>query len=233
MFDLDELIIAEPRPLPVFVLVDTSGSMHGTKMDTVNAALHEMIHTLAKIENARGAIKVCLITFGDTPKVVQPLSDIHDIDLEILTAGGKTPMGKAFDMVREMIDDVDVVSKRAYTPMIVLLSDGLPTDIPSGSIRNSFDYQSWGPIVDLRNSERCQKSIRMALGIGNDADYGMMKFFINDSSIPVIKANDISTITKFFKWVTISVSQRSISANPNETIDVPFADEFELAELVY
>ena len=93
MFDLDDLVIKEARPLPVFILVDTSGSMMGSKIDKVNAALHEMLNTLAKLENAKGVIKVSIITFGKEPSMIQPLCNIDEINLEPLIASGKTPMG--------------------------------------------------------------------------------------------------------------------------------------------
>lgn len=233
MFDLDDLVIREPRPLPVFILVDTSGSMLGTKMDKVNAALHEMISTLSNLENTRGKIQVSIITFGGESKVIQPLCNIEDVQLNPLIASGKTPMGGAIELTLDLLEDIEVISKRTYTPMIVLLSDGLPTDLPAGTNRDEFDYYNWSPLNRLRNSERGSKCIKMALGIGEDADYKMLKTFINDDRVPVIKANDISTISKFFKWVTISVSVRSKSANPGSALDIPFESEFDLEELVF
>ena len=136
-------------------------------------------------------------------------------------------------MTVDLLENINVVSKRAYTPMVILLSDGLPTDLPSGSKRENFDYYGWAPLKKLRESQRGKKSIKMALGIGDDADYEMLKTFIDNKDIPVVKANNVSTISKFFKWVTISVSQRSISANPENAVDIPFEEEFEMEELVF
>ena len=54
--------------------------------------------------------------------------------------------------------------------------------------------------------------------IGEGTDYRMLNAFINNPDIPVIKANNLSTITKFFQWVTYSISKRSVSSNPNEPL---------------
>jgi uncharacterized protein YegL len=54
------------------------------------------------------------------------------------------------------------------------------------------------------------------MGIGGDVDMNILKAFINNDEIPVIFAKDNNTIFKFFKWVTMSVSVRSVSANPNQ-----------------
>lgn len=74
--------------------------------------------------------------------------------------------------------------------------------------------------ANLHSAERSSKSQRLALGIGADADFGMLKEFINNPEIPVIKANDASGITKFFRWVTMSTVARMNSVNPNVTSTV-------------
>lgn len=119
----------EGRALPVFLLVDVSGSMTGQKIETVNVALKEMLNAFRKIENPKGIIKLCLITFGgNRAEVVKPLSTIGESDSFVFNASGNTPMGMAFKKAYELIEDKTVVSSRDYTPTIVLISDGNPTD---------------------------------------------------------------------------------------------------------
>ena len=87
-------------------------------------------------------------------------------------------------------------------------------------IYHSKQYSKWEPLNNLHSAERSSKSQRLALGIGADADFGMLKEFINNPEIPVIKANDASGITKFFRWVTMSTVARMNSVNPNVTSTV-------------
>ena len=54
------------------------------------------------------------------------------------------------------------------------------------------------------------------MGIGGDVDINILRAFINNNEIPVISAKDNNTISKFFEWVTMSVSVRSVSSNPNQ-----------------
>ena len=54
------------------------------------------------------------------------------------------------------------------------------------------------------------------MGIGGDVDTNILKAFINNNEVPVISAKDNNTISKFFEWVTMSVSVRSVSSNPNQ-----------------
>ena len=216
---LKSYVAKEPRALPIFILADASGSMRGEKINELNLSLREMLNVLNKVNDIRGKFQLCVISFGGDVKVVQPLADVEGMMLPELTASGNTPMGDAFEIVKEMIEDRELVSSRAYAPTIVLISDGIPTDC-SEEIYSSKKYDNWDALIDLHKGERSSKSQRLALGIGVDADYTMLKEFINNPEIPVFKANDATGITKFFKWVTMSTVARMNSVNPNVTSTV-------------
>lgn len=213
---INNFIKKEGRALPVFILLDVSGSMKGEKIETVNIALKEMINSFKKIENPKGIIELCLITFGGSQvNVIKELSQLKDSDVYTLTANGNTPMGMAFEKVAEMIEDKNVVSSRAYTPTIVLISDGNPTDYnPAG--KSIEEIMAWEPLMKIHSGIRCSKATKLAMGIGGDVDTNILKAFINNNEIPVISAKDNNTISKFFEWVTMSVSVRSVSSNPNQ-----------------
>jgi uncharacterized protein YegL len=213
---INNFIKKEGRALPVFILLDVSGSMKGEKIETVNVALKEMINSFKKIENPKGIIELCLITFGGSQvNVIKELSQLKDSDVYTLTANGNTPMGMAFEKVAEMIEDKSVVSSRAYTPTIVLISDGNPTDYnPAG--KSIEEIMAWESLMKIHSGIRCSKATKLAMGIGGDVDTNILKAFINNNEIPVISAKDNNTISKFFEWVTMSVSVRSVSSNPNQ-----------------
>ena len=213
---INNFIKKEGRALPVFILLDVSGSMKGEKIETVNVALKEMINSFKKIENPKGIIELCLITFGGSQvNVIKELSQLKDLDVYTLTANGNTPMGMAFEKVAEMIEDKNVVSSRAYTPTIVLISDGNPTDYnPAG--KSIEEIMAWESLMKIHSGIRCSKATKLAMGIGGDVDTNILKAFINNNEIPVISAKDNNTISKFFEWVTMSISVRSVSSNPNQ-----------------
>ena len=212
---LDRFVAREPRPLPIFILADTSGSMRGEKIQELNLALREMLNALNNMDDIRGKFQLSVISFGgEEAKVTQELRDINEVSLSELEANGKTPMGQAFELVKGLIEDREIVSSRAYAPTIVLISDGLPTDCSEEMYKNK-NYLEWEPLKALHEGERSSKSQRLALGIGNDADTEMLKDFVNSEDIPVIKAKDASGITRFFKWVTMSTVARMNSINPN------------------
>lgn len=215
---LKDVVIKEARPLPVLFLVDNSGSMANEKINTVNAALKEMIAEFTSIKNAKGKIHIGIITFGNKVEVIQPIDKIENISLPEFTASGKTWMGEAIEKAVDLLEDRTMVPERAYTPTIILLSDGLPSDCPGKMNPQNYDFSQWEPLRKLHSSKRLIKCPKLALGIGEGTNYRMLNAFINNPEVPVIKANDLTTVTKFFQWVTYSVRRRSVSSNPNEQI---------------
>lgn len=238
---LQDLVLQQARPMPVFLLIDSSGSMGGEKIAAVNAALRDMLSTFKNLDDIRGEIHLCLITFGGEVTIVQPLTPVSEVTLPFIEAAGKTPMGRTFNIVRDLIEDKNVVPSRAYTPTIVLISDGCPTDIEGtdplfekvvNEEATQNDYLSWAPIQELHKAERTRKSAKLALGIGEEADQEMLKAFVNDATKPVLRVKNVSGISRFFQWVTMSVSARSVSANPNMEVSIPYEELFDTNELI-
>ena len=119
-------------------------------------------------------------------------------------------MGAALGLARELIENKEQIPSRAYRPVVVMVSDGHPTDDFAGEF-NAFC-----------NSERAQKATRMAMAIGNDADEAMMTDFINDLEAPLFKAHNTKDIIKFFRAVSMSVTARSRSTTPNQPVAISY-----------
>ncbi len=180
MSSLKKFAVAAPRPLPVIVLADASGSMgENGKIEALNAALKEMVATFSKESRLRAEIQVGLITFGGKAQMHLPLVAANNVSgFAELKAEGVTPMGAAFDLARQLLEDTDRIPSRAYRPVLILLSDGQPTD----------DWEA--PFNALRDSERAQKATRLAMAIGPDADEAMLKDFANDAEAPIFRAHN-------------------------------------------
>jgi uncharacterized protein YegL len=217
---LNDFVITDARPLPVLILADTSGSMEGEKIQMLNTSIREMISSLASIDDVRGCFQVGIITFGEEVKIHQALSDVDEIILTEMIALGKTPMGEAFNMVTSIIEDKNLISSRAFTPTIVLVSDGLPTDYNGSSNSTVNEFWEWEALKQLHSAPRASKCLRLAMGIGEDVDINMLKAFINNPDIPVIQSKDATGISNFFKWVTMSTVSRMSSTDPNAPLSM-------------
>lgn len=212
---LDEFSTSQARPLPVLLLLDSSGSMRAEdKIEALNAGVQELLEALRSEDDGMGSIHVAIISFGgDEAQVALPLQPVADARLERLDAGGRTPLGGAFDLARELLEDRDAIPSRAYRPTIALLSDGIPTD----------DWEE--PLSRLLSSERASKATRMAVGVGADADRNVLTRFADD----VRRIEHASQIRDYLQFVTMTVAEQAASADPDTrgTVDAPHLPRWE------
>ncbi len=212
MFDPKKFTVPKAKPLPVCLLLDVSYSMSGDKIANLNKAVAEMIKTFAAEEKMEIEILVSIIYFGGDVDLAigsstEPFVKASNIEWNDLVVSGATPMGTALKVAKDMIEDKEVTPSRAYRPTVILVSDGAPTD----------DWEK--PLEDFINSGRSSKCDRMAMAIGSDANDDVLKRFIGDTSHDLFYAEDAAKLHEFFNYVTMSVTMRTKSQNPNEVPD--------------
>jgi len=212
-FNPSEFTVSEPKSIPVVLLLDISYSMQGEKIEILNQSVEAMIKTFQQAETMETFIKVSIITFGAGVDLAIPLTEASKIEFKHLSVNGSTPMGTAFKMAKAMIEDKEIIVGRDYRPAVILVSDGQPTD----------DWEA--PLSNFINDGRSQKCDRMALAIGKDANQSVLKKFINGCENPLFFAEDAENIIENFKKITLSVTQRTKSIDPNKSININEAIE--------
>lgn len=195
----------DDKALPVILLLDVSGSMSGDKIDTLYSAVNQMVEELNdESKKQECGFKVAIFTFGAEVKLHTPYTDVKDLVGKIppFDANGMTPLGTVLDLAKDMVEDKTVTKGRWYKPAVVLVSDGVPTDDYEKTLRR---------FIDEGRSAKCQ---RFSLGIGIQADFDMLNTFASQSDW-CMHAENTADIVKAFKFVTMSVSARTVSNNPN------------------
>ncbi len=216
---IDEALFKGPekRAVPLFVLADTSGSMHGEKISSLNTALQNMLNLFKEVQSPMDQFELSIITFGgDNAEVTLPMTNIEEVELPALAAFGKTPMGNAFDLVSGMLQDENICPQNAKKPSLFLITDGIPTDK-----QPDMPPAQWQPLQTLlRLSQGAQ---RFAIGVGNDQNDKLLEEFIHSPNIPVWNTQDVSQIQAFFAWATQSTIMRTQGRIPFEqSIARPF-----------
>ena len=213
MFNPKKFTTPSAKPLPVILLLDVSGSMSGEKINNLNKAVEDMLNTFAQEDNMETEVLISVITFGSQVELYVPYRKASQVQWQSLEADGMTPMGTALKMAKAMIEDKETTPSRAYRPTIVLVSDGQPND-------------SWEkPLEDFISEGRSSKCDRMAMAIGHDADETVLKLFIQGTPHDLFHAENAGQLHEFFQRVTMSVTMRTQSKNPNE---IPTPSEFKL-----
>lgn len=108
----------------VYFLIDTSGSMDGAKIESVNDTMDNVISEL-KSHTYENKMFVNVLSFARKSKwMYEQHVEIRDFIWNTLSASGMTSLGDACKELANMINKH--VNQDEVT--IVLLSDGLPTD---------------------------------------------------------------------------------------------------------
>lgn len=180
------------RPLQFIWIADCSGSMQGKKIEALNFGIREAIKPMQEVadENPNAEVLVRAIRFSDGAQwhVAQP-TRIHDFRWDDLNADGVTDMGAAMKMVADALT-IESMPERGLPPVLVLLSDGQPTDDFARGLKTLTD-QPWG-----------KKAVRIAIAIGDDADQEVLQEFIGHPEIKPILVTNTKDLVKKIKWAS-------------------------------
>ena len=198
------------RPLHFIWIADCSGSMgNDGKIQALNTAIREAIPHMQKVadDNPNAQVLVRAVAFGSGAQwhISQP-TPVSDFQWTDLTASGETDMGKALSAVADQLK-IPPMTDRALPPVLVLLSDGQPTDDFESGLRALLE-QPWG-----------KKAVRIAIAIGGDADQEVLQRFIGNSEVKPLAANSPEALVKYIKWASTAVLKSASS--PAVSQDAP------------
>jgi len=117
--------------------------------------------------------------------------------------GGNTDLGAALTCLGDALKSPPH-PRRAIPPLVVLLSDGAPTD--------EFD----GPLAALDSLGWAQKAQRFAIAIGRDADPEVLTKFTGDAA-KVLDANNPERLATLIQWCSTQVLQSSLTGGSGDS----------------
>lgn len=184
------------RRLPVYILLDTSGSMHGEPIEAVKSGLQVMTSALQTDPQALETAYISIITFDSTARQVVPLTEVTAFQQPTLTANGGTALGAALSLVAQRAD-AEVVKTAAdlkgdWKPLVFIMTDGKPTDNLQKGL-DEFNRRKWGVVV--------------ACAAGPGAKTDTLRRITE--CVVHLDTTDSATLKAFFKWVSASISVSS------------------------
>ena len=218
----DEVVEVPRRTMVLFFVVDTSGSMSGAKIGTVNSAIEEVVPELKDISesNADAQIKVATLSFSTGARWIDsaPVA-AENFRWNYLDASGVTDLGAACMQLNEKLSRSAFMSDAtgSFAPAIFLLSDGEPTD----NYKHGLDK--------LKQNNWFKHAIKIAIAIGDDADKSVLAAFTGtpESVIPV---NDKHTLKALIRKVSVRASE--FQSHSKQTSDVDTTAEEDSAKIV-
>lgn len=130
------------------LLLDTSGSMCGAPIASLNKAINDFKEQTSMDELAQKRVDIAIIEFNDTARVVQDFTPLSQMQPVTLSATGCTAMGEginlAIDKVKERNRFYNDMGTPCFKPWIFMITDGAPTDDISAARQRILDEESKG-----------------------------------------------------------------------------------------
>jgi uncharacterized protein YegL len=184
------------RKLPVYLLLDCSGSMMGEPIEAVKNGVQVMVSTLRNNPQAIETAFISVITYDSSARQIIPLTELSNFQMLDIQASGTTSLGEALKVLGNCIDSevakTTPETKGDWKPLVFIMTDGMPTD----------DWKS-----GLAEFQKRKSGMVVACAAGNGADSSVLKN-ITDNVVSLETA-DTQSISKFFQWVTASIGVSS------------------------
>jgi uncharacterized protein YegL len=188
------------RKLPVYLVLDTSGSMSGEPIEAVKNGVETLTSALRRDPYAIETAHLSVITFDSSARQVVPMSDLTSFTPPSISAGGSTQLGEALHLLANRIDaevtKTTADTKGDWKPMVFLMTDGGPTD----------DWRSGA--AELRKRKT---GVVVACAAGSAADTTCLKEITEN--VVSLDVADSASLKAFFKWVSASISQSSLKVD--------------------
>jgi len=212
------------RTMVLFFIIDTSGSMDGSKIGAVNVAIEEVLPAIKEVsdENADAQIKIAALEFSSGARWITETGPVEaeQFRWNYLDAAGVTDFGEACKALNDKLSTKAFMKEAtgSFAPALFLLSDGEPTD----------DWQN--ALTELKKNNWFKAGVKVAIAIGDDANKDVLKEFTG-SMESVLETHNAATLKKMIKFVSVRASQvASKSTNVGDS-DADLGDEQKQQEL--
>jgi uncharacterized protein YegL len=200
------------RRLPVYILLDTSGSMRGEPIHSVNVGIQSMLSALRQDPYALESAHLCIITFDVEARVVLPLTQLDQVRFTdvAVPSSGATFMGAALELLIQRVDkEVKKSSPSAkgdWRPIAFLMTDGSPSDL--------YVYRAAIEEIKKRNF-----GALLACAAGPKARQEYLLELTDQ--VVTMDTMDASAFAGLFKWVSASVAVGSSSVGVSGQVSLP------------
>lgn len=194
------------RPLHFFWLLDCSGSMAADgKIQALDVSVREVIPALRDAADANPGVELFVraVAFGSTLRQVvaepTPIDQLRWPGVSV-EKGGLTELGPALSWLAEQIRALAEVG-RGFAPVVVLVSDGQPTDLHAPTFAEGLAMvraQPWG-----------ERAVRRSIAVGTDANLEILRRFMEPSTDAPLRADNPDQLVAAIRFVSVAAVQAS------------------------
>lgn len=199
------------RRLPVYLMLDCSGSMFGEPIEAVKQGVKTLVSELRGDPQALETAYLAVITFDSSAREITPLTELMQFQEPVIQAGGATALGEALNVLMDSVDrevrKTTETQKGDWKPIVFLLTDGNPTD-------TAVFNEAARKIRDKKGANI------IACGAGSNVDTSVLKQITDQ--VMMLNAMSPGDLSEYFKWVSGSIimSSNSLDAKPGAAISL-------------
>jgi uncharacterized protein YegL len=190
------------RRLPIYILIDTSGSMRGEPIQSVKHGLKSLVSGLRRDPHASETAHLSIITFDLEARILLPLTVLEKVSIPEIPSPKSSPtnLGAALELLLNRytaeVRKSTSTEKGDWMPVAVVMTDGAPSDTML------FD-----DMCEKIKKFRFARIIGCAAG--PKAKTGPLQRFSTD--VVTLETMDSNGFSKFWQWVSQSFSRHSLN----------------------
>ena len=191
----------EPR-CPCVLLLDTSGSMQGARVNALNEGMKLFKEELSRDSLASRRVEVAVVTFNTTVTIVTDFITADLFEPPTLTAGGLTCMGTgintALDLINARKNQYRANGVAYYRPWVFLITDGEPQGEPQGEIERASRR--------IKEDENAKRVAFFAVAV-EEANISKLNDISSRAPLKLVGLN----FSEMFVWLSASMQKVSQS----------------------
>ena len=207
------------RRLPIYILLDTSGSMRGEPIEAVKTGLRSLLSSLSRDPYALETVYLSILTFDREAKVLVALTELDGFTLPDIEPPETSPtnLGEALELLihqyKKEVVKTTPDRKGDWLPFVIVMTDGAPSDT-----------QLFNKMTEELKKYRFARIV--ACAAGPKAKVDPLRKITKD--VVSLDTMDSNSFAQFWQWVSTAVSQQSQTTDSTQEALPPPPEEISL-----